>query len=225
MCDSTGRNQRGHWSYHVAVLRHCDFGLSWITVSIMEKGAGLVDVSARPDFPSTLATSGKSIRMRSCVCISRCISVTEAQRLMQTQDRILMDFPEVASVLGKSGRAETSTNPAPFSMMETAIQLKPKSQWRKTATWYDQWPRWLRPVLSHVSPDHISTDQLSAEMDQALQTPAVSNAWTVPIKNRIDMLTTGVRTPVGIKVYGPDLAIIERIGKEIEAVLPDVAGT
>jgi Cu(I)/Ag(I) efflux system membrane protein CusA/SilA len=144
---------------------------------------------------------------------------------MQTQDRILMGFPEVASVLGKSGRAETSTDPAPFSMMETVIQLKPKSQWRKTATWYDQWPRWLRPVLSHITPDHISTDQLTAEMDQALQIPGVSNAWTVPIKNRIDMLTTGVRTPVGIKVYGPDLAIIERIGKEIEAVLPDVAGT
>jgi Cu(I)/Ag(I) efflux system membrane protein CusA/SilA len=153
------------------------------------------------------------------------ISVTEAQRLMQTQDRILMGFPEVASVLGKSGRAETSTDPAPFSMMETVIQLKPKSQWRKTATWYDQWPRWLRPVLSHITPDHISTDQLTAEMDQALQIPGVSNAWTMPIKNRIDMLTTGVRTPVGIKVYGPDLAIIERIGKEIEAVLPDVAGT
>ena len=77
MCDSTGRNQRGHWSYHVAVLRHCDFGLSWITVSIMEKGAGSVDVSARPDFPSTLATSGKLMRMRSCVCIRRCASVIE----------------------------------------------------------------------------------------------------------------------------------------------------
>jgi Cu(I)/Ag(I) efflux system membrane protein CusA/SilA len=153
------------------------------------------------------------------------ISITEAQRLMQAQDRILMTFPEVASVLGKSGRAETSTDPAPFSMMETIIQLKPKSGWRKTATFYDQWPRWLRPYLSHITPDHISTDQLVAEMDKALQIPGVSNAWTMPIKNRIDMLTTGVRTPVGIKVYGPELAVIERIGKEIEAVLPDVAGT
>jgi Cu(I)/Ag(I) efflux system membrane protein CusA/SilA len=153
------------------------------------------------------------------------ISITEAQRLMQAQDRILMGFPEVFSVLGKSGRAETSTDPAPFSMMETVIQLKPKSEWRKTATWYDQWPRWLRPLLSHITPDHTSTDQLTAEMDQALQIPGVSNAWTMPIKNRIDMLTTGVRTPVGIKVYGPDLAVIERIGKEIEAVLPNVAGT
>jgi Cu(I)/Ag(I) efflux system membrane protein CusA/SilA len=110
-------------------------------------------------------------------------------------------------------------------MMETVIQLKPKSEWRKTATWYDQGPRWLRPLLSHLTPDHISTEQLVNEMDQALQIPGVSNAWTMPIKNRIDMLTTGVRTPVGIKVYGPDLAVIERIGKEIEAVLPDVPGT
>ena len=82
-------------------------------------------------------------------------------------------------------------------MMETVVPLKPKSEWRKTATWYDQWPRWLRPLLSHITPDHISTEQLVAEMDQALQIPGVSNAWTMPIKNRIDMLTTGVRTPVG----------------------------
>jgi Cu(I)/Ag(I) efflux system membrane protein CusA/SilA len=153
------------------------------------------------------------------------ISVAEAQRLMQVQDRILMRFPEVASVLGKSGRAETSTDPAPFSMMETVVQLKPKSEWRKVATWYDQWPRRLRPYLEHITPDRISTEQLVAEMDRALQIPGVSNAWTMPIKNRIDMLTTGVRTPVGIKIYGADLAVIERIGKEIEGILPDVAGT
>jgi Cu(I)/Ag(I) efflux system membrane protein CusA/SilA len=130
------------------------------------------------------------------------ISVAEAQRLMQVQDRILMRFPEVERVLGKAGRAETSTDPAPYSMMETVISLKPKSQWR-----------------------HISTDQLVTEMNDALRIPGVSNAWTMPIRNRIDMLTTGVRTPVGIKVYGPDLAGIERLGKEIERVLPQVAGT
>jgi Cu(I)/Ag(I) efflux system membrane protein CusA/SilA len=130
------------------------------------------------------------------------ISVAEAQRLMQAQDRILMRFPEVERVLGKAGRAETSTDPAPFSMMETVISLKPKGQWR-----------------------HISTDQLVTEMNDALRIPGVSNAWTMPIRNRIDMLTTGVRTPVGIKVYGPDLAGIERVGKEIERVLPQVAGT
>jgi len=153
------------------------------------------------------------------------ISVAEAQRLMQAQDRILMRFPEVERVLGKAGRAETSTDPAPFSMMETVISLKPKSQWRKVATWYDNWPQWTKALCAHITPDHISTDQLVTEMNDALRIPGVSNAWTMPIKNRIDMLTTGIRTPVGIKIYGADLAQIERLGKEIERVLPQVAGT
>jgi Cu(I)/Ag(I) efflux system membrane protein CusA/SilA len=153
------------------------------------------------------------------------ISVVEAQRLMQAQDRILMRFPEVARVLGKAGRAETSTDPAPFSMMETVISLKPKSQWRKVATWYDNWPQWTKALCAHITPDHISTDQLVTEMNDALRIPGVSNAWTMPIKNRIDMLTTGIRTPVGIKIYGADLTQIERVGKEIERVLPQVAGT
>jgi Cu(I)/Ag(I) efflux system membrane protein CusA/SilA len=153
------------------------------------------------------------------------ISVAEAQRLMQAQDRILMRFPEVERVLGKAGRAETSTDPAPFSMMETVISLKPKSQWRKVATWYDNWPRWTKAWCAHITPDHISTDQLITEMNDALHIPGVSNAWTMPIKNRIDMLTTGIRTPVGIKIYGADLAQIERVGKQIERVLPQVAGT
>ncbi|HUI55089.1 MAG TPA: CusA/CzcA family heavy metal efflux RND transporter [Bryobacteraceae bacterium] len=153
------------------------------------------------------------------------ISVTEAQRLMQVQDRILMAFPEVERVLGKAGRAETSTDPAPLSMMETVIQLKPKPQWRKVATWYDRWPQWTKRFGAHITPDHISTEQLVEEMNQALHIPGVSNAWTMPIKNRIDMLTTGVRTPVGVKVYGPDLGQIERIGAQIERVLPQVAGT
>jgi Cu(I)/Ag(I) efflux system membrane protein CusA/SilA len=153
------------------------------------------------------------------------ISVAEAQRLMQAQDRILMRFPEVERVLGKAGRAETSTDPAPFSMMETVISLKPKGQWRKVATWYDNWPQWTKALCAHITPDHISTDQLVTEMNDALRIPGVSNAWTMPIKNRIDMLTTGIRTPVGIKIYGADLAEIERVGKEIERVLPRVAGT
>jgi Cu(I)/Ag(I) efflux system membrane protein CusA/SilA len=153
------------------------------------------------------------------------ISVDQAQKLIQVEDRILMRFPEVAGVLGKSGRAETSTDPAPLSMMETIVRLKPKSEWRKTATWYDQWPRWFRPLGSRITPDHISTDQLIAEMDAALRIPGVTNAWTMPIKNRIDMLTTGIRTPVGIKIYGADLSEIERIGAAIERVLPSVAGT
>jgi Cu(I)/Ag(I) efflux system membrane protein CusA/SilA len=153
------------------------------------------------------------------------ISVTEAQRLMQVEDRILMTFPEVARVLGKAGRAETSTDPAPFSMMETVVQLRPKSQWRKVPTWYDNWPRWTKRICARITSDHISTEDLVNKMNEALRFPGVSNAWTMPIKNRIDMLTTGVRTPVGVKVYGPDLAQIERIGAEIERVLPQVAGT
>ena len=153
------------------------------------------------------------------------ISIGEAQRLMQVQDRILMRFPEVERVMGKAGRAETSTDPAPFSMMETVVLLKPKSEWRKVATWYDNWPRWTRPICARITPDHMSTEQLTTEMNDALRIPGVSNAWTMPIKNRIDMLTTGVRTPVGIKIYGADLKVIERIGRQIERVLPKVAGT
>jgi Cu(I)/Ag(I) efflux system membrane protein CusA/SilA len=153
------------------------------------------------------------------------ISVTEAQRLMQVQDRILMRFPEVESVLGKAGRAETSTDPAPLSMMETIVLLKPKTEWRKQATWYDTWPGWTRRFCQRITPDHISTDQLVAEMDSALRIPGVSNAWTMPIKNRTDMITTGIRTPVGLKIYGPDLTHIEHIGMEIERVLPKIAGT
>jgi Cu(I)/Ag(I) efflux system membrane protein CusA/SilA len=153
------------------------------------------------------------------------ISVAEAQKLMQVEDRILMTFPEVARVLGKAGRAETSTDPAPFSMMETVVQLKPKSAWRKVPTWYDNWPQWTKRICARITPDRTSTEDLVNKMDDALRLPGVSNAWTMPIKNRIDMLTTGVRTPVGVKVYGSDLGQIERIGAQIERVLPQVAGT
>ena len=156
------------------------------------------------------------------------ISVAEAQKLMQIQNRIIKSFPEVVTVMGKSGRAETSTDPAPFSMMETVIVLKPHSQWRKVDTWYSKWewaPNWLKAIFAHVTPDHISSEQLVEEMNAALSMPGVSNAWTMPIKARIDMLTTGVRTPVGIKVYGSDLKRIEQIGTDIEGILPKVRGT
>jgi len=154
------------------------------------------------------------------------ISVAEAQRLMQVQDRIIRQFPEVESVMGKAGRAETSTDPAPFSMMETVIVLKPQSTWRTKRTWYSDWaPHWIQPVFQRFSPNHISTDELVEEMNTALKLPGTSNAWTMPIKARIDMLTTGVRTPVGIKIFGSDINAIERIGKEIESLLPKVRGT
>ena len=158
------------------------------------------------------------------------ISVTEAQRVMQLQDRILMRFPEVRTVLGKAGRAETSTDPAPLSMMETIITLKPVEEWRKRETWWTtrlpkNSPEWVRGILQHVTADHITTEELVDEMNEALRIPGTSNAWTMPIKNRIDMLTTGVRTPVGVKIYGADTAVIERIGMELERLLPQVRGT
>jgi copper/silver efflux system protein len=154
------------------------------------------------------------------------ISVGEAQRLLQTQDKIIKQFPEVETVMGKSGRAETSTDPAPFSMMETVIVLKPHDQWRFVETWYSDWaPQWLRPTLRRITSDRLSTEQLVQEMNEALKLPGTTNAWTMPIKARIDMLTTGVRTPVGIKVYGSNIHEIERIGTQIESVLPPVFGT
>jgi Cu(I)/Ag(I) efflux system membrane protein CusA/SilA len=155
------------------------------------------------------------------------LSVTEASRVLQVQDRILRQFPEVLSVHGKAGRAETSTDPAPFSMMETVVQLRPESQWRGKPRFYSAWaPEWLREhVLRRFWPDRISWEELVAEMDAALRIPGTTNAWTMPIKARIDMLTTGVRTPVGIKVYGSDLARIEAIGQQLEPIVRAVPGT
>jgi len=131
------------------------------------------------------------------------MSITKAAELLQTQDKIIKSFPEVASVYGKAGRANTATDPAPTEMFETVINLKPESEWRKGLT----------------------LDALIAEMDKALQFPGVSNAWTMPIKARIDMLSTGIRTPIGIKVFGKDLNEMERLAKEIEAVVKTVPGT
>ncbi|TIL34143.1 CusA/CzcA family heavy metal efflux RND transporter [Mesorhizobium sp.] len=131
------------------------------------------------------------------------ISVTKAAELMQMQDRIIKSFPEVESVFGKAGRAQTATDPAPTEMFETIINLKPKSEWRPGVT----------------------SESLKTEMDTALQFPGVSNAWTMPIRARIDMLSTGIRTPVGVKVYGTDLGEMENVARQIEAVLRAVPGT
>ena len=130
------------------------------------------------------------------------MSVTKSAELLQVQDKIIKSFPEVASVFGKAGRAATATDPAPLEMFETVINLKPESEWRSGMT----------------------TDKLITEMDKALQFPGVSNAWTMPIRARIDMLSTGIRTPVGIKVFGKDLTEMERVAKEIEAVVKTVQG-
>ncbi|UVC06845.1 efflux RND transporter permease subunit [Rhizobium sp. TH2] len=131
------------------------------------------------------------------------LSVTKAAELLQTQDRIIKSFPEVETVFGKAGRALTATDPAPTEMFETIITLKPKDQWRPGVT----------------------VDSLKQEMDAALQFPGVSNAWTMPIRARIDMLSTGIRTPVGVKVFGTDLKEMEKIAREIEATLKSVPGT
>ena len=154
------------------------------------------------------------------------ISITEAQTLLQVSDRIIKRFPEVDRVLGKAGRAETSTDPAPLSMLETVITLKPRSEWRRVPTWYSDWaPGWLTPLLARITSDRMSTEQLVGELDAALKLPGVSNAWTMPIKARIDMLSTGIRTPLGLKITGDDAGTIEQIGTRIEALLPSVKGS
>src|SRR5262245_11309258 len=153
------------------------------------------------------------------------LSVTEAQALLQTMDRQLRVFPEVERVFGKAGRAETSTDPAPFSMMEITVVLKPHEQWRKKERWYSSLPASVQVILRHVWPDRISSEELVGEMDRVMQFPGVVNAWTMPIKARIDMLTTGVRTPVGIKILGSDLNEIERLGTHLEMILNQVPGT
>ena len=154
------------------------------------------------------------------------ISITEAQRLLQVTDRIIKQFPEVDRVLGKAGRAETSTDPAPLSMLETVVMLKPESEWRKVDTWYSSWaPEGLKRILQHITSDRISREELVSQLNDALRIPGLSNAWTMPIKARIDMLTTGIRTPVGIKISGADLKVIEQIGAQVEEHLLSVKGT
>ena len=157
------------------------------------------------------------------------ISVTQTERLLQVMDKKLKSFPEVERVFGKAGRAETATDPAPFSMMETVVELKPESEWPKVPRWYSaRAPNWLQGILRRAWPDHKSMDELiygPGGMNEALQLPGVSNAWTMPIKARIDMLTTGVRTPVGIKIMGADLAEVQKLGEHIEVLLKDVPGT
>jgi len=154
------------------------------------------------------------------------MSVAEAQKALQIQDKILKTFPEVERVFGKAGRANTSTDPAPFTMMETTIILKPESEWREKPRWYSSWaPRWLAAAFRPLWRDRITQEELENEMNERLQLPGISNAWTMPIKGRLDMLSTGIRTPVGIKISGSDLAVIERVAKETEAVVQKVPGT
>ena len=131
------------------------------------------------------------------------ISIGQARQLLQQTDKLIATVPEVKTVFGKVGRAETATDPAPLTMIETFIQLKPQSEWR----------------------EGVTTDSLKKELDALVKLPGVTNAWVMPIKTRIDMLATGIKTPVGIKVAGPDLSVIQQIGQQLEQVLKDVPGT
>ena len=131
------------------------------------------------------------------------ISITKARELLQQTDKIIKTFPEVESVFGKIGRADTPTDPAPLSMIETTIQLKPEDEW----------------------PEGMTREKLVEQLDEAVRIPGLTNAWTMPIKTRIDMLSTGIKTPVGIKIAGPDLNVLQDIGKQIEEVARTIPGT
>lgn len=160
------------------------------------------------------------------------ISVTKAKELLQQTDKIIAQFPEVIHVFGKVGRAETATDPAPLSMLETTIMLKPESEWRTVTKqrFYSNWSEsyeWTKKPLRLIWPEEvtINVEELKTLLNDAITFPGLTNAWTMPIKTRIDMLSTGIKTPVGIKVMGNDLEILSRIGQEIETVVREIPGT
>src|SRR5262249_32270835 len=158
------------------------------------------------------------------------MAITQAQQVLQMQDRLIKSFPEVESVFGKAGRSTSATDPAPLEMMENTIVLKPQEEWRMVPEqrWDSGWaPEALTPALRRLWPEErrLTPEELINEMDQSLQLAGIANAWTMPIKARIDMLATGIRTPIGIKIKGPTLEPIERIGENIEEVLKNVSGT
>ncbi len=200
------------------VLRH-----PWITV-----GASAAVVAATVPFWFLLGREfmpplreGSLLYMPSTV--ESGISATEAARILQAQDRVLRSFPEVERVFGKAGRADTSTDPAPLSMFETTVLLRPRSEWREVPRWYSTWaPDWLEAPLRAVWSDRISEEALVAEMDAALAFPGISNAWTMPIRGRLDMLSTGIRTPIGVKVAGADLDRVQALALDVERALRGV---
>jgi Cu(I)/Ag(I) efflux system membrane protein CusA/SilA len=188
------------WIYRPIIAWVMQWKKVTITVAVMTMAVSIYPASQLGSEFMPALNEGTLLYMPSSL---PSMSITKAAELMQTQDKIIKSFPEVASVFGKAGRANTATDPAPTEMFETVINLKPESDWRPGMT----------------------MDTLIAELDKALQFPGVSNAWTMPIKARIDMLSTGIRTPIGIKVFGKDLGEMERIAKDIEAVVKKVPGT
>ncbi len=156
------------------------------------------------------------------------VSAAEALRILTLQDKIIRSFPEVESVFGKAGRAETSTDPAPLSMMETTVVLKPDSKWRAKTQFYSSWPvpEAIKEALFRpLWPEHISHEELVQLLDDAVRIPGTTNAWTMPIKARIDMLSTGIRTPIGVKIYGQSPTELDKIGSQVEAAIRGVSGT
>jgi len=140
------------------------------------------------------------------------LSQTEAQRILQVQDRLIRTVPEVERVFGKAGRADTSTDPAPFSMMETVIILKSEDQWREKPRWFSSWaPGFLKAILRPIWRDRMTQEEIVAELDRVVKLPAIPNAWTMPIKARLDMLSTGLRPPVGLKINGADLETTQKV--------------
>ncbi len=158
------------------------------------------------------------------------ISIEEAKKYLQVQDRQIASVPEVERVLGKAGRAGTPTDPAPLSMVESVVKLRPAAQWPKVPVerWYSAGaPEWLKPVLRPLWPEERrrTWDELVEELNRVASLPGWTNAWTMPIKTRIDMLSTGVRTPIGVKVFGESLDTLERIGIDLERIVSRVPGT
>ncbi|MFO0794534.1 MAG: efflux RND transporter permease subunit [Candidatus Brocadiaceae bacterium] len=158
-----------------------------------------------------------------------CVSLTEAIEICKKQDAIIKSLPEVDTVVGKIGRAETPTDPAPVEMFETVVALKPKEEWRKKKIEYkflNYIPSFIHPVFHWILPDErrITKQEIIREMDEATRIPGVANIWTQPIVNRIDMLSTGIRTSVGVKVFGTDLNVIQQLALDVEKALRDVPG-
>jgi Cu(I)/Ag(I) efflux system membrane protein CusA/SilA len=153
------------------------------------------------------------------------ISISEAQRVLTLQDKIIKSFPEVETVFGKAGRAETSTDTAALSMIETTIALKPTSEWRKEKRWYSFMPEFTKAPFQRIWPETISEEKLVDDLNEKLAFIGMPNIWTMPIKNRIDMLSTGIRSPIGLKIFGPDLKTIQSIGEQIEKQIATVDGT
>ena len=158
------------------------------------------------------------------------VSIEEAKRDVARMDRVLRSFPEVASVFGKVGRSQSPTDPAPLPMMETTVRLKPVAEWRKIheQRWYSRWaPGFLEPIFRPIWPEErpMTMEELTAEMNRAMQFPGWTNAWTMPIKTRVDMLETGIRTPIGIKIQGTSLDQIETVGAALETLLTPIRGT